>query len=96
MQYPGDLIYFLGLPVSFNVISSLAGFLNMSSNKRNTSRKHQETIENPEDEFEVDADCDKSKVECICPKCDKKHMLNFHWIGRGTPRKYCPNCREHM
>jgi hypothetical protein len=68
----------------------------MSSDKRNASRKHQETIANPDDDFEVDADCDKSKVECICPKCDKKHLLNFHWIGRGTPRKYCQPCRDNL
>jgi len=37
-----------------------------------------------------------NQVECICPKCDKKHIMNFHWIGRGTPRKYCQNCRDNM
>jgi transposase-like protein len=36
---------------------------------------------------------DKTKVECICPKCDQKHKINFHWIGRGIPRKYCPSCK---
>jgi len=36
---------------------------------------------------------DKIKVECICPKCGQKHKMNFHWIGRGTPRKYCPSCK---
>jgi hypothetical protein len=36
----------------------------------------------------------KSKVECICPKCGKRHVMNFHWIGRGTPRKFCSSCRE--
>ncbi|CAB1084096.1 hypothetical protein D1AOALGA4SA_11629 [Olavius algarvensis Delta 1 endosymbiont] len=36
---------------------------------------------------------DKVKVECICPKCDRKHSLNLHWIGRGTPRKYCHACK---
>jgi len=39
----------------------------MSSNKRNASRKHEEPIENPDDELEVVVDCDKSKVECFCP-----------------------------
>jgi hypothetical protein len=63
----------------------------MPSDKRNASRKHEEPIENPDDELEVVVDCDKSKVECICPKCDKKHI-----IGRGTPRKYCQNCRDNM
>ena len=68
----------------------------MSSNKRNASMEHQETKENHDDNFEVDAYCDKSKVECICPQCDKKHILNFHWIGRGTPRKYCQSCRDNL
>ena len=68
----------------------------MSSGKRNTSRKHEETRENPDEEPEMVVDCDKSKVECICPKCDKKHILNFHWIGRGTPRKYCQTCRDNL
>lgn len=38
-------------------------------------------------------DFDKMKVECICPKCGNKHIMNFHWIGRGTPRKFCPLCK---
>ncbi|MGD9300756.1 MAG: hypothetical protein PVI13_04235 [Desulfobacterales bacterium] len=36
---------------------------------------------------------DKMKVECLCPKCGRKHVMTFHWIGRGTPRKYCPSCK---
>jgi hypothetical protein len=35
----------------------------------------------------------KMKVECICPKCGQRHVKAFHWIGRGTPRIYCPACR---
>jgi ribosomal protein S27AE len=35
-------------------------------------------------------------VECLCPKCGKKHIMNFHWIGRGTPRKYCQSCRDSI
>jgi len=73
-----------------------AGVFSMSSGKRNASRKHEEPIESADDDFEIDVDCDKSKVECICPQCEKKHILNFHWIGRGTPRKYCQNCRDNM
>ena len=36
---------------------------------------------------------DKKKVDCICPKCGRKHVMSFHWSGRGTPRKYCPPCK---
>jgi len=68
----------------------------MLSDKRNASRKHEKQIENPDDKFEVVVDCDKLKVECICPKCGKRHILNFHWIGRGKPRKFCQNCRDNM
>jgi hypothetical protein len=45
------------------------------------------------DEFDDGIDYEKMKVECICPKCGKKHFINFHWIGRGTLRKFCPPCR---
>ena len=45
------------------------------------------------DEFYDNIDFDKMKVECICPKYGKKHIMNFHWIGRGTPRKFCSACK---
>ena len=35
----------------------------------------------------------KMKLVCICPKCGQNHKMSFHWIGRGTPRKYCPSCK---
>lgn len=46
------------------------------------------------EEFDDSIDYDKMKVECLCPKCGKKHVMNFHWIGRGTPRKFCQFCRS--
>ena len=45
------------------------------------------------DDFDEGINFDKMKVECICPKCGQKHVMNFHWIGRGIPRKYCPLCK---
>jgi hypothetical protein len=36
----------------------------------------------------------KSKVECICPRCGKMHIMKMRWIGRGVPRKFCENCRD--
>ena len=36
----------------------------------------------------------RTAVECLCPKCGRKHMMNFHWIGRGMPRKFCKHCRS--
>jgi transposase-like protein len=48
------------------------------------------------EDADVFVDHDKSKVECLCPKCGKKHIMNFHWIGRGTPRNYCQSCRDSI
>ena len=47
------------------------------------------------DDFEFDDKSynSKTKVECICPKCGQRHVVAFHWIGRGTPRKYCQSCK---
>jgi predicted RNA-binding Zn-ribbon protein involved in translation (DUF1610 family) len=42
------------------------------------------------------SDPDKTAVECICPKCGEHHIINFHWIGRGTPRKFCPLCKNSL
>lgn len=58
---------------------------------KNLSRKTSDTME--PDELADDINYDKMKVECICPKCGNRHMMNFHWIGRGTPRKFCPPCK---
>jgi len=41
-------------------------------------------------------DPDKTAVECLCPKCGQRHIVNFHWIGRGTPRKYCALCKNSL
>ena len=49
--------------------------------------------ENIIEEFDDMIYYDKMKIECICPKCGKKHVMNFRWIGRGTPRKFCPLCK---
>ena len=46
-----------------------------------------------DDEFDDRSYNSKVKVECICPKCGQRHVLAFHWIGRGTPRKYCQTCK---
>jgi len=47
------------------------------------------------DDFEFDDQQfnSKMKVNCICPKCGQHHVMAFHWIGRGTPRKYCQPCK---
>ena len=45
------------------------------------------------DDFDDRSYNSKMKVECICPKCGQRHVMAFHWIGRGTPRKYCPSCK---
>jgi transposase-like protein len=70
----------------------------MTSGKRHAAKK---TARKPSDPIAAEEndtvfDHDKSKVECLCPKCGKKHVMNFHWIGRGTPRKYCQSCRDSI
>ena len=51
-------------------------------------------VESKIEKFDDNVDFDKTRVECICPKCGKKHVMNFHWIGRGIPRKFCPLCKN--
>ena len=68
----------------------------MSSDKRIASRNHEKPIINPDDKLEVVVNFDKSKVECICPECGKRHIMHFHWIGRGMFRKYCQNYHDNM
>ena len=70
----------------------------MASPKRSTAKNPatKPSRETPAEEIDSGIDHDKSKVECVCPKCGKKHIMNFHWIGRGTPRKYCQSCRDSM
>ena len=46
------------------------------------------------DDFDDISYNSKMKVECLCPKCGLRHVMAFHWIGRGTPRKYCPSCKS--
>jgi hypothetical protein len=53
---------------------------------------HREALETDEAYFTRDPG--KLKVECVCPKCQQKHSVIFHWIGRGTPRKFCNRCRD--
>jgi predicted RNA-binding Zn-ribbon protein involved in translation (DUF1610 family) len=70
----------------------------MSSPKRKATMKATKKTprEITSDDLDIVIDHDKSKVECLCPKCGKKHIMNFHWIGRGTPRKYCQSCRDSI
>jgi len=48
--------------------------------------------ENVDDEYQVVIF--KAYVECICPKCRKRHTMQLHWTGDFTPRKYCKQCRN--
>ena len=36
----------------------------------------------------------RTAIECLCPKCGQRHLMNIHWIGRGVPRKFCKSCRS--
>jgi hypothetical protein len=66
-----------------------------SSNKDENFNKTNATLPEVDEinELEESLNPDKMKVECICPKCGQKHTLSFHWIGRGTPRKFCQACK---
>jgi len=39
-----------------------------------------------------------TKLTAICPKCRKEHkcILPYPWIGNGTPRIYCLNCKYSL
>jgi hypothetical protein len=30
-----------------------------------------------------------------CPKCDKLHRVRLLWVGHGTPRIFCQECRHN-
>jgi hypothetical protein len=49
-----------------------------------------------EEDLDARSDPEKTAIECICPKCGERHIVNFHWIGRGTPRKFCPLCKNTL
>jgi len=36
----------------------------------------------------------KYHITCKCPKCEKLHDAAVRWTGRGTPRLFCPTCRN--
>jgi ribosomal protein S27AE len=65
--------------------------------RKSTNRKNMVLLSSfePLDDFEFDEKSynSKKKVSCICPKCGEQHIMAFHWIGRGTPRKYCQACK---
>jgi hypothetical protein len=59
--------------------------------------RKKELLEDADHEFEDVSDGDssgKSKMECICPKCGKMHVMKIRWIGRGVPHKFCQHCRD--
>ncbi len=66
-----------------------------SSNKHESVDKTQASLPDVDemDAFDKSLNPDKMKVECICPKCGQKHIMNFYWVGRGIPRKYCQVCK---
>jgi transposase-like protein len=70
----------------------------MASHKTDIFRKHiKEPLEDADPESDQASEVEgfgKSKVECICPRCAKMHIMKMRWIGRGVPRKFCQNCRD--
>jgi transposase-like protein len=37
---------------------------------------------------------DAAYTRCWCPICETYHDCKMHWIGRGTPRKFCTRCKQ--
>ena len=37
---------------------------------------------------------DAAYTRCWCPICETYHDCKMHWIGRGTPRKFCTKCKQ--
>jgi len=70
----------------------------MTSHKTDIIRKHmKESLEDADSELYEVSEVEnfaKSKVECICPRCGKMHIMKMRWIGRGVPRKFCESCRD--
>lgn len=33
-------------------------------------------------------------IRAVCPRCGRAHKISKRWIGTGTPRFFCPVCRE--
>jgi transposase-like protein len=70
----------------------------MTSHKTDIFRKHiKEPLEDADPESDQMSEVEgfsKSKVECICPRCGKMHIMKIRWIGRGVPRKFCESCRD--
>jgi hypothetical protein len=70
----------------------------MTTHKTDTFPKHKkEPLEDADPELDEVSELEgygKSKVECICPRCGKMHIMKMRWIGRGVPRKFCESCRD--
>ena len=41
-------------------------------------------------------DSGKNTVTCKCPRCGSLHDSYILWTGRGTPRIFCPSCRQRV
>jgi transposase-like protein len=72
----------------------------MTRHKPDILPKHKkELLEDADHEFDEASEVEgfgKSKVECICPRCGKMHIMKMRWIGRGVPRKLCQSCRDRQ
>jgi len=67
-------------------------YRNNPSEKSNVDERSLSNVD-PDEEYDDRINYDKMKVECLCPKCGARHIMNLHWIGRGTPRKFCHQCK---
>jgi len=35
-------------------------------------------------------------IICICPKCNKYHIVELFWTGNGIPKKFCKFCNNKI
>jgi hypothetical protein len=67
----------------------------MVTHKTDIFPKHKkEPLEDADNNFDGGTNLAKSKMECICPRCGKMHIMKIQWIGKGVPRKFCQHCRD--
>ena len=51
---------------------------------------------NMEADFDEIADPSKMKVECICPKCGQRHVMNFTGLVEAHPENFVRHAKPAL